>query len=495
MDNPGLKKGLAQSFGYDQMTADIARRQDQMRQAKVYAENQAKMLADDFDYNNAMNAWDNTQVKQFAQNKINELGKFIRENPDYKYNVQKRIIYNNIKKELKDNKALNEGLQVDSNIKQMQAYMNDPKNAPIVQSEDFKPILAQYENYIKTGSVDGNTANRKLFSFAPPEERVDTTPILMNYAQNVALNGKDMKWLARGVGSVHQFATNDDKAAAAEGAINDRVLGKYLQKEYNDYISNIGEGEKPINFKQYVVTKMSPYFKNDEYKNFNYATGDGGKSGSGSGSSGAVNRYAELIQRAQQASKKGGVAAIDAKGLDQIISGGKEVLNTNGLLFEVSPGNFVPFKGGLTKGYTTSNSVVKHDPATGEVKASVKVQMPKSDFEKYLDNADVFDNPTFGMSSIFGDTKIRGPFEKSGIQLSTDEDGNEVALFDLWVPLEKTNTNIAASYNHALGSKAEEVTSDFQAELVDTKTGSNGVTYQLYSDGTIVGSDGSVTKK
>ena len=47
MADIGIRKGLAQSFGYDQATADLARQQDQMRQAKIYAENKAKMLAED----------------------------------------------------------------------------------------------------------------------------------------------------------------------------------------------------------------------------------------------------------------------------------------------------------------------------------------------------------------------------------------------------------------------------------------------------------------
>ena len=379
-------------------------------------------------------------------------------------------------------------MQVDGNIKAMQAYMNDPKNAPIVNSEDFKPILSQYENYLKTGSVDGNTANRKLFTFAPPEERVDTTPILMKYAQAAALNGKDMKWLARGVGSVHQFVNDNDKSAAADGAIGDAVLGKYLQKEYNDYLSKVGEGQKPVTLKQYVVAKMNPYFKSDEYKNFNYATGDKGGDGSGS-SSVARNYYKELIDRAKVASSSNKIVAADPDGVNQVLTGGKGVLNTNGLLFESAPGNYIPFKGSITKNYTTSGTKAKYDQ--DGLKTSVTVQMPLEDFEASLDNADVIDYPTWGTGWLGNEATVKKGWEDK-VKISTDENGNRVAEFELWAPLEGTNTNTAGGYNHGMHAKAETISSDFQPETWTTNVGGKTVNWQIGSDGNAYGSNGEV---
>lgn len=482
----GIRRGLAQSFNYDQRVADIARQNDQMRQAKLYAENQAKMQAEDFDYNNAMNAWDNTQVKEFAQNKIKELGSFIRENPDYKYNLEKRIVYNNIKKELKDNKPLLEGMQVDANVKAMQQYMNDPKNAPLVQSEEFSPIKQQYENYLKTGSTDGNLANRKLFTFTPPEELVDTTPLLSKYASMAAQNGKDTKWLAKGAGSIHQFVSDSDKALAAEGAINDKVLGRHLQREYNDYMSKLGEGEKPLSLKQYTVAKMQPYFKGDEYKNFNYSTSDGG-AGKGNQSGSNRNFYKELIERARTAGGLNKVVAADPDGVNQVLTGGKGVLNTNGLLFEGSPGNYIPFKGSITKNYTTSGTKAKYDQ--DGLKTSVLVQMPLRDFEASLDNADAIDFPTFGTGWLGNEATVKKGWEDK-VKISTNENGERVAEFELWAPLEGTNTNTAGGYNHGMHAKAEVITSDFESN--NTWSTPDGVNWQVGSDGNAYGSNGQV---
>ncbi len=477
----GIKRGLAQSFGYDQRVADLARQQDQMRQAKIYAENKTKMLADDFDYNNAMNAWDNQAIKEYAQGKTKELGAFIRENPDYLYNVDKRVAYNNLKKELKDSKPLLEGLQVDANEKSMTAWLQDPKNAPLMDDDYVNQKKQEYATYLKTGSTDGVTANRKLFAWQPPEERVDTTPLLSKYAQLASQNGKDIKYLAKGAGSIHQFVSDTDKALAAEGALNDRELGRYLTKEYNDYVEK-NQGNPPMNIKQYTVAKMQPYFKGDEYKNFSYATGDGGgKSGAGA-VMGDRNYYKELTDRAKKAANQNTLTKADPDGLNQILTGGRNVLNTNGMLFEASPGNYVPFKGSITKNYTTSQTKAKYDK--DGLKASVLVQMPLQDFEASLDNADVFDYPTFGTGWLGNETTVKQGWEDR-VKIVENENGEKIAEFELWSPLEEKNTNTAAGYNHGMHAKAEGTSSDYGLNEAQYKVSPDGTMYQDMSTGKI----------
>jgi hypothetical protein len=467
----GIRQGLAQNFGYDQRTVDLARQQNAMRQAQIYSENKAKMLADDFDYNNAMNAWDNTQVKQYAQGKLKELGQFIRSNPDFETNVEKRVAYKNLVKELKDNKALNEGLQVDSNIKAMQQYMNDPKNAPLVNSEDFQPVLQQYQNYIKTGSVDGNTANRKLFNFVPPEELVDTTPIYAKYAQMTAQNGKNTVHLGPGAASISQFVTDQDKGMAADGLINDRQFGRYVQKEYNEYLSKLPEGQKPMNIKQYAVSKMQPYFKGTEYKNYNYHVSDGG--GSGKGKKGESNRdyLDELAKRTFTAKQTPGASTVvqaSAAGVDELLTGGSGKLNTSGALFEIGGGKYIPFKSFLTKNYTTSNSEAKWDDTYGFM-VSTEIQMPLDEAVDLFDSSDAFDDPWFSGPSV------KSAF-KDKISITKDEDGNDVAQIKVYKPIEYTNTSNRSAYAHGLHAKSEDINTS-----VNTNTGSR---YLVSPDGT-----------
>ncbi len=482
----GLRKGLAVDMGFGQQTADIARRGNEMRAAQQLAEQRVAKQAADLEFATPMNAWDNENVKKYAQGKIKELGEFTRSNPDYKYNVDKLRVYNQIKRELTDNQFLNEGRNVDAEEKALRAYMKDPKNAPLLDTPEFQNQLAGYENYVKTGSIDGNSANRKLFAFIPPEELVDTTPLLSKYASMAAQNGKDTKWLAKGAGSIHQFVSDSDKALAAEGAINDKELGRHIQREYNDYLSKLPEGEKPLNIKQYTVAKMQPYFKGDEYKNFSYATGDGG--GKGSGSQGANrNFYSELIQRAQAASGMNKVVAADPDGVNQVLTGGKGVLNTNGLLFEASPGKFIPFKGAITKNYTTSGTKAKYD--SDGLKTSVIVTMPVNQIEEALDGADIFDMPNW-FSFYSGKSEARNPNQKDNFRVYEDENGNEVADFELWALLEKTNTNTAGGYNHGMHAKAEAMNSDFDSG--STWQTPDGTNWQVGADGNAYGSNGQV---
>lgn len=460
MDNPGLKRGLAVDFQYGQRTNDLARQNNAMRQAQIYSENKAKLLADDFDYNNAMNAWDNAAVKEFARGKLKEVGNFMRANPDFESNIEKRIAYKNLTKELKDNKALNEGLQVDGNIKAMQAWRADPKNAPLANSEDFAPIQQAYENYVKTGSIDGVTANRKLFTFTPPEELVDTTTFLSKYAQMTALNGQNTKWLANGAASIHKFATDNDKGLAAEGAINDREGGRYIQKEYNEYLSKLGEGSKPLTLKQYVVNKMQPYFKGDEYQNFSYQT-QKQPSDRDNNTKTARNYFDELYSRAEKA--KGQPVATGVEGLHQYLTGGKDQLNASGMQFESSDGNFINIKGGIVNDFTTAGSETKM--TKDGLKMSVLVNIPvdsSTDLDRVSDfiGEDIYD---FG---VFSDNIKKG-YSKNA-WTGTMKDGTPSVTAKLWVPAERTNTSTTAAYNYGMHGKQEAVDSDYFAPEQET---------------------------
>jgi hypothetical protein len=440
----GIRKGLAQSFGYDQATADLARQQDQMRQAKIYAENKAKMLAEDFDYNSAINAWDNTAIKEYAQGKIKELGAFVRENPDYLYNVDKRIAYNNIKRELKDSKPLMEGLQVDANVKEMEKWKNDPKNAPLLDTPEFQKTLQDYQNYVKTGSTDGNTVNRKLFTFYPPEERMDTLPKLMKYANETEYDLESTVGLGLG-SAAKKFAISDNrKGQAADAALRDMELGRTLQQEYNVYLSGLPEGERPLSLKQYTVNKMNPYFPSNKYDKYSYSVREP-KSGSGAGlsSSERLDLYDSLIKNA--ASKPGQKIAANPKGANEIISGGQNALKTGGLYFDKGNGDYVPLKDFVTPNFTTSNSTVKYDPVTKKAFVSTTLTLPADEANDIFDGAEPLDIGFW----FWNEDKAKEGFEK-GITFEGDNVNIEV-----WKPVEIDNRSTNAAYNHAAGQTLE----------------------------------------
>jgi hypothetical protein len=440
----GIRKGLAQSFGYDQATADLARQQDQMRQAKIYAENKAKMLAEDFDYNSAINAWDNAAIKEYAQGVTKGLGAFVRENPDYLYNVEKRIAYNNIKRELKDSKPLMEGLQVDANIKAMDQWANDPKNAPLLDTPEFKNFQKKRENYLRTGDEDGIPGNRKLFTFYPPEERMDTLPKLMKYANETEYDLESTVGLGLG-SAAKKFAISDNrKGQSADAALRDMELGRALQQEYNVYLSGLSEGEKPLSLKQYTVNKMNPWFPSNKYDKYSYSVREPKTdSDNGEKTTERLDLYDSLIKNA--ASKPNQKIAANPKGVNEIITGGQDVLKTGGLSFDKGNGDYVALKDFVTPNFTTSNSTVKYDPVTKKAYASVMLTMTPDEVNNIFDGAEPVDIGFW----FWNEDKAKEGFEK-GITFEGDNVNIEV-----WKPIEVDNRSTNAAYNHAAGQTLE----------------------------------------
>lgn len=446
----GTLHGLARDFGFNQGVADIARQNDQMRQAKLYAENQAKMMAEDFEYNNAMNAWDNTQVKQYAQGKIKELGSFIRENPDYKYNLDKRIIYNNLKRELKDNPYLNAGMQVDANIKAMQAYMNDPKNAPLVQSEEFTPIKQQYENYLKTGSIDGNTANRKLFTFTPPEEHMDTTPDLMKYANAANYDQEKTVYLSGSTGAKKRWISDARKIDVAKAALGDAKLGRELRWEYNKYLSELGDGAQPITLEQYAVTKLNPYFKQQEYDKFGIPT-KSSDSSSGQSTKGRMDLFGNLVATAQ-ANPNTPVTAI-GKGAKNVFTKGQTSFSLAGSGFMKDDGELIPFKniGIPSDKLDVSNSFLYYNTDKKMPFLVADVVVPVDQAKSILEEGDPINDP---WTNIFWPTSKETYTPQEGYKGMTPflgEDGEQYVKIRVSKPVQGGNTQVNAEYDFGAG--------------------------------------------
>lgn len=449
MADYGIKKGLAIDLGYNQRINDLARQNNAMRQAQIYSENKAKLLADDFDYNNAMNAWDNNAVKSYAQGKLKEIGQFMRTNPDFETNIEKRVAYKNLVKELKDNRALNEGLQVDSNIKAMQQYMNDPKNAPLVQSEDFQPIMNQYQNYIKTGSIDGVGQNRKLFTFTPPEELVDTTPMLMKYAQATSPDQEKTVYLSGNTAAKKKWVSDYRKGQVAESALNDSQLGRYIKQEYNKYASNLEEGQNPMTLQQYAVSKLNPYFKASEYDKYSVPTKSA--DGDGSSSKGKLDLFNDLIKFTAQRPNQ--YVAANSKGVKELFTGGDEQFSLAGKGFRKSNGEFVPFKDALipSSSLITSDSKAIYDPDRKMNFITAKVKMPLDKAKNILQGENPINDP---WTNVFMHKSFEtvGPIEGyEGINTFL-EDGVWQATMDVNIPVDPANNkSVNAAYDHAAG--------------------------------------------
>ena len=143
----GVLSGLAQNLGFDQRINDIRYQEREKQRALADVSAQQQLFAQDLDYQNAANSHDAPIIKDFAKSKINEIGKFVRENPDWQYNVDKRLMLNQMKKDLKDNSELKRGLASDNSYK---SYFNyDSTKLQIVEGEDVRKYYLEDRSEVK----------------------------------------------------------------------------------------------------------------------------------------------------------------------------------------------------------------------------------------------------------------------------------------------------------------------------------------------------------
>lgn len=215
----GLARGLAQDLQYDQRIADLRYQKQEMDRATAINDAKAKMFSDDMDFQNATNSFDNPRIKEFAKNQIAALGKYVTENPDWASNVQKRSQVNLMKRELKDNPMLHQGLASDAALKQYNADLAEvAKNPEFHNKKAYEDLSIQAKNYTLYGNQDGEEAAKKFgtkaFVYTKPRD-------FRNVTKDWAALGNDFKDLKRnsmagkGRNAFQEYANPDSLRAMA----------------------------------------------------------------------------------------------------------------------------------------------------------------------------------------------------------------------------------------------------------------------------------------
>jgi hypothetical protein len=177
MSDFGLYNGLAVKSNVSDQINDLEHHDLRMQQNKALAEAKAKLFADNTKYQNAANSFDNKLIKQFADAKIKEIGRFYKENPDAMYNPDKRVVLESMFREIQDNEHTLRGVASDSAKRQLNADLDDMKKNPgIYDQEAYQDLLNQWNNYEKFGNQLGAEAAKneglKPFTFTPPPKFV-----------------------------------------------------------------------------------------------------------------------------------------------------------------------------------------------------------------------------------------------------------------------------------------------------------------------------------
>lgn len=173
----GLRRGLSTPLVQDR-SAELLQAYQLKKQNEIAQENRAKLFAEDFDYNNAVNSFDNPVIKEHARKKISEVGTWIRNNPGWERDINKRIEYKNMVRDLKDNPDLIRGLQSDTNYKQFQKDLSEKsKNPQLFDADSYGEIARQWDNYLRYGNQNGQEAAAregiKAFVYTQPQDFVD----------------------------------------------------------------------------------------------------------------------------------------------------------------------------------------------------------------------------------------------------------------------------------------------------------------------------------
>lgn len=251
MPEYGTLLGLAQSFDADQRINDLYRQEEANNRAKAMAEAKAKMLADDVKYQNAANAYDNKIIKEYAQQRIQEIGDWVNKNPDYLTDVRKRMQYNALIDDIKTNQHVMRGMATDKALAELNNDLAEvAKNPEMYDQEAYNELLAQRDNYLKFGNQKGIDAATKEgvqpFIYRKPKNFVDLPKTLMGYGSEIK-NYDVVKPKGGNIGEYYTKPNDNDlnaiKASAYQQhgrqiAVEARKLGLTTPQQVDDWLTS-----------------------------------------------------------------------------------------------------------------------------------------------------------------------------------------------------------------------------------------------------------------
>ena len=474
----GTRLGLAARL--PDQTQEIHYQAQLQRQAKMAAEQKAKMFAGDFEYNNAMNGHDNPLVKNFATGKLMEIGNYLRSNPGWETNPMQRAKYNQLIHELKDNPDLNRGMLSDANFSAWQKYQSDPKNSEIVNDPEFQTINQQWENYLKFGNQHGEeaarTVGKRSFMFVPPEEMQDYSSYLRGIAGDTEFDGHEKRYNGGQIIN-KQLVTDVSRDKAVQLALSG-PMAKWIRKDYEKR----GGDEKYGSIDKFVRTIMDPFFKGDSY-HYDMVPEWMARPSNPSDSQ-PVDWWAQDASRAFENHREGVTTPVTASraGAEELLRDKRGYYNlSGGEIYNPNTGAKISVKGLVTKNATSSGAQIKYVAGTKDSPPkyliSTTVRMPLSQANAMFDNyIDIADYQPWNSPSVYSKYKSKDPNKKDMFTITKDDDGNTMVEFDVWKGFENVGST-AAAYNYGNGGTKEKTVSNPAQYKVaqDTRTGEKWV--------------------
>ena len=286
---PFLEYGMRSALAYrEPWTTDMnfALKNEAMDNA-VKAAKDAKIaaVADKIKFATAENSYDKAQLKDYYKTTlIPSIGKYVAENPDWEHNVTKRMEFQSMLNEFTDNEIASRAARVDEGYKNFATYLKTNSVDLADPTSEASKLATQYDNYLKTGDIDGVAANKKEFVFVKPEKfdiNITAEALAKTMKPKSETWGTDANSLYFGITDVYD---KDIKASGITAMYNDgnnkekitQLFNELTPEQQTSYVSPYGYWEAVVESKldEGVKSIQSKYSK----------SGSGSGSGGGSGS-------------------------------------------------------------------------------------------------------------------------------------------------------------------------------------------------------------------
>lgn len=258
LDIGGIQ-GLAQDFQFDQRINDLRHQQEQQQRAKAIAAAKQKMFLDDIDYQNAMNAYDNPRIKAFTQGLNKQLGAYIRENPDWETNMDKRMQVKAIQRQYKDNPLLHKGIASDTAMRELDKAMAEvAKNPEQHDVGAYQELARQKQNYLQHGNQYGPEAKKmqgeQIFVFTKPRDFIPLDKTGLELGNKFKGASMDIEYLKNGRDGAYKTVPKKELLDAAANQF-------YNENKRQFDVQYTSKGQDPIAAaKQFILSGIDTKF-------------------------------------------------------------------------------------------------------------------------------------------------------------------------------------------------------------------------------------------
>lgn len=282
----GTATGLAYRHDFQQTIRNRQAQEQLNRQAKIDAENKAKLFADELETTSLSNEWDNAQLESYYKDQFKKIGEFVSNNPDFRQNMGLFLKYKQMTRGLLENETIQRSMRIKSGFEAMNKWDAETKNMNPASRAYLEQKRKEYANYTKTGSIDGITENGIEFDWVAPDEQVNTDKIVAEAGRLLATRPTNI-YIPGFRGSFEESVPEESIRSRAASLFNDDEYGQYFSKEWDQLVASGASknyGEDPI---EWMVTRIEPNTTRKRHNGSAIPQKTGGRGGSGEDDEGA----------------------------------------------------------------------------------------------------------------------------------------------------------------------------------------------------------------